>query len=84
MIYGPVVDASEGIISQSQTVMCNKRSGGRGSIFLAPGLLLGAGFCADFLPFVFKYSLNSNSAACFHTSVVFSQINLNTEFISRT
>lgn len=35
VIYGPVVDASEGIISQSQSVMCNKRSAGRGSIFLA-------------------------------------------------
>lgn len=38
VIYGSVVNASEGIISQSQSVMCNKRSWGRGSIFLAPSL----------------------------------------------
>lgn len=44
MIYGPVVDASQGIISQSQSVLCNKRSGGRGSIFLALCLLLSAAF----------------------------------------
>lgn len=48
MIYGPVVDASEGIISQSQSVLCNKRSGGRGSIFLALCLLLSAAFCFFF------------------------------------
>lgn len=50
VIYGLVVDASEGIISQSQSVMCNKWSGGRGSIFLALCLLLSAAFCVFFPP----------------------------------
>lgn len=50
MIYGLVLYASESIISQSWTVMCNKTGGGRGSIFLALSLLLIVAIFARFPP----------------------------------
>lgn len=70
----PVVDASQGIISQSQSVMCNKRSRGRGSIFLALCLLLSAALC------VFPHfcdpecqTVSLNSSTCFPHIFFFEQ-----------